>query len=104
MRFDLGRWREFGLGLIVGLSVSVAVLVWQNYRAKQEAERWIQTRDPLEGFERRATEAGLVTSAELRALDKAVEDELAAAVAAAEAAPLPDPAEVTRDVYVGGAA
>lgn len=37
MRFDLGRWREFGLGLIVGLSVSVAVLVWQNYRAKQEA-------------------------------------------------------------------
>jgi cell division protein FtsN len=37
MRFDLGRWREFGLGLLVGLSLSVAVLVWQNYRAKQEA-------------------------------------------------------------------
>jgi cell division protein FtsN len=37
MRLDLGRWREFGLGLLVGLSVSVAVLVWQNYRAKQEA-------------------------------------------------------------------
>jgi pyruvate dehydrogenase E1 component alpha subunit len=75
-----------------------------RYRAKQEAERWMQTKDPLERFERRAGEAGLVTSAELRAIDKAVEDELAAAVAAAEAAPLPDPAEVTRDVYVGGAA
>ena len=37
MRLDLGRWREFGLGLLVGLSLSVAVLVWQNYRAKQEA-------------------------------------------------------------------
>jgi pyruvate dehydrogenase E1 component alpha subunit len=75
-----------------------------KYRVKQEAERWIQTRDPLEGFERRAGEAGLVTSGELRALDKAVDAELAAAVAAAEAAPLPDPSEVTRDVYVAGVA
>jgi pyruvate dehydrogenase E1 component alpha subunit len=75
-----------------------------KYRAKEEAERWIQTRDPLEGFERRATEAGLVTSGDLRAIDKEVDDELAAAVEAAEAAPLPDPSEVTRDVYVAGAA
>jgi pyruvate dehydrogenase E1 component alpha subunit len=75
-----------------------------KYRAKEEAERWIQTQDPLERFERRMSEAGLVTSDDLRALDKAVDDELAAAVAAAEAAPLPDPSELTRDVYVGGAA
>jgi pyruvate dehydrogenase E1 component alpha subunit len=71
-----------------------------RYRAKEEAERWIQTRDPLDRFERRATEAGLVTSGELRAIDKTVDDELAAAVAAAEAAPLPDPGEVITDVYV----
>jgi pyruvate dehydrogenase E1 component alpha subunit len=75
-----------------------------KYRAKEEAERWIQTRDPLERFERRAAEAGLVSSSDLRAIDKEVDDELAAAVAAAEAAPLPDPREVTRDVYVGDAA
>jgi pyruvate dehydrogenase E1 component alpha subunit len=75
-----------------------------KYRAKEEAERWIQTRDPLDRFERRTIEAGLVASSELRAIDKAVDDELAAAVEAAEAAPLPDPSEVTRDVYVGGAA
>jgi pyruvate dehydrogenase E1 component alpha subunit len=75
-----------------------------KYRAKQEAERWIQTRDPLERFERRAAEAGLVSSSDLRAIDKAVDDELASAVAAAEAAPLPDLGEVTRDVYVGDAA
>jgi pyruvate dehydrogenase E1 component alpha subunit len=74
------------------------------YRSKQEAERWIQTRDPLERFERRATEAGLVDAGDLRAIDQAVDDALRAAVAAAEAAPLPDLAEVTRDVYVGGAA
>src|SRR5512134_889671 len=75
-----------------------------KYRAKEEAERWIQTKDPLERFERRVTEAGLVASGDLRILDKAVDDELAAAVAAAEAAPLPDPSEVTTDVYVAGMA
>ena len=50
------------------------------------------------------TEAGLASAAELRALDAAVASELDAAVAAAEAAPLPDYAELTRDVYAGGAA
>jgi hypothetical protein len=35
--FQLGRWREFGFGLAVGLSLSVCVLVWQNYREKSAA-------------------------------------------------------------------
>jgi cell division protein FtsN len=34
MRLDLGRWREFGVGLAVGLSLSLFVLIWQNYREK----------------------------------------------------------------------
>jgi cell division protein FtsN len=38
LRLDLGRWREFGLGLVVGLSLSVFVLVWQNYREKEAAK------------------------------------------------------------------
>ena len=38
MRFDFGRWREFGAGLAVGLSMSVMVLVWQNYREKEAAK------------------------------------------------------------------
>ena len=29
---NLGRWREFATGLAVGLSMSVCVLIWQNYR------------------------------------------------------------------------
>ncbi|MGH7286494.1 MAG: thiamine pyrophosphate-dependent dehydrogenase E1 component subunit alpha, partial [Myxococcota bacterium] len=74
------------------------------YRSKQEAERWIQTRDPLDRFETRVVEAGLVEAGDLRQIDKQVDDEIAAAVAAAEAAPLPDPADVARDVYVGEAA
>lgn len=74
------------------------------YRTLAEADAWIQTRDPLQHFERRVVETCLVASAELRAIDAAVEAELAAAVIAAEAAPLPELAEATRDVYAGDAA
>ena len=34
MRLDIGRWREFGVGLAAGLSLSLFVLIWQNYREK----------------------------------------------------------------------
>ena len=37
MPLDLTRFREFGFGLAVGLSLSVVVLVWQNYRDKRVA-------------------------------------------------------------------
>ncbi len=74
------------------------------YRDKDEAERWIQTRDPLLRFERTALEASLVDAGDLRRIDKEVQDELSAAVSAAEAAPLPDVSELLTDVYVGDAA
>lgn len=70
------------------------------YRDKREAEDWIQNRDPLDGFEIRVTEAGLLDAGELRAIDKEVVDLLTAAVEAAEAAPLPNPSELLTDVYV----
>ncbi len=37
MRFDVGRWREFAVGLAMGLSLSLFVLVWQNYREDNPA-------------------------------------------------------------------
>ncbi|MDX1650251.1 MAG: thiamine pyrophosphate-dependent dehydrogenase E1 component subunit alpha, partial [Myxococcota bacterium] len=70
------------------------------YRSKEEAEQWIQNRDPLLLFEARLVEAGLVEADALRRIDHEVREELAAAAEAAEAAPFPDPSEVTRDVYV----
>jgi pyruvate dehydrogenase E1 component alpha subunit len=70
------------------------------YRSKEEAEQWKQRRDPLERFERRVVEAALAGAGDLRAIDAAVAEELDAAVRAAEAAPLPDPADVATDVYV----
>jgi cell division protein FtsN len=37
LKFDVGRWREFAVGLAAGLSLSLFVLIWQNYREKQVA-------------------------------------------------------------------
>jgi pyruvate dehydrogenase E1 component alpha subunit len=70
------------------------------YRSKEEAEKWIQNHDPLENFEAHVTEAGLISGDELRETDREVEEELIAAVAAAEAAPFPELDEITRDIYV----
>jgi pyruvate dehydrogenase E1 component alpha subunit len=70
------------------------------YRPKQEAEAWRQRRDPLERFEARVGEAGLLEPGALRQVDAEVRAELDAAVADAEAAPLPRPEDVLADVYV----
>jgi pyruvate dehydrogenase E1 component alpha subunit len=69
------------------------------YRTKEEAEWWRQNRDPLDVFERRVREAGLADPGDLRRIDGEVAAALDAAVAAAEAAPLPDASQVTTDVY-----
>ncbi len=70
------------------------------YRDKEEAEDWIQNRDPLAVFESKVTEAGIVTSDDLRELDGEVARMLADAVTAAEEAPAPAPEDVLEDVYV----
>ena len=46
LKFDVGRWREFAVGLAVGLSLSLFVLVWQNYREKQVATEVAATPKP----------------------------------------------------------
>lgn len=70
------------------------------YRSKEEAEEWRQKRDPLDRFENRVVEAGLVDADALRRIDGEVARELEAAIEAAEAAPLPSPDDVLTDVYV----
>ncbi len=71
-----------------------------TYRTKEESEEWRQTRDPLDQLERRGVEAGFLDPDALRVIDAEVVEEIEAAVAYAEASPLPDPAELTHDVYV----
>jgi pyruvate dehydrogenase E1 component alpha subunit len=70
-----------------------------RYRSKAEAEDWKQHRDPLDLFEAKAVEAGLVDADDLRRIDGEVQAELSAAVDEAESAPLPDPGDVLTDVY-----
>jgi cell division protein FtsN len=46
LRLEIGRWREFGFGLAAGLSLSVCVLIWQNYREKSAATATPETPKP----------------------------------------------------------
>jgi cell division protein FtsN len=46
LNFDLGRYREFGVGLALGLSLSLFVLIWQNYREKNAASAAAATPKP----------------------------------------------------------
>ena len=70
------------------------------YRNKEEAEDWIQNRDPLDLFETRVSEAGILAPDDFRTVDGEVATYLAEVVQAAEEAPQPDIAEVLTDVYV----
>jgi len=73
-----------------------------TYRTKEEAEQVRSERDPLDKFERRVVDQGALSADELRALDGEVAESIAAAVGFAEQSALPDPAEITADVYVRG--
>jgi pyruvate dehydrogenase E1 component alpha subunit len=73
-----------------------------TYRTKEEAEEVKQNRDPLDLFEHRAVEAGVVDADALRAIDGDVTAELDDAVAWAEESPFPTDEDVLRDVYVNG--
>jgi cell division protein FtsN len=46
MRFEIARWREFAVGLAAGLSLSLFVLIWQNYREKHPATTTAETPKP----------------------------------------------------------
>jgi len=72
------------------------------YRDKAEVEQWKQ-RGPIVTFVAALREAGLLDDADVAGLEAAVERELAAAVAFAEAGTLEDVADLTRDVYTAEA-
>jgi TPP-dependent pyruvate/acetoin dehydrogenase alpha subunit len=69
-----------------------------TYRTKDESERVRRERDPLALFAERARDR--LSEADLRRVDDEVAAAVAAAVRFAETSPAPDPAELTTDVYV----
>jgi len=72
----------------------------QTYKAKGENEDNRAHRDCLRAFSTRVTQAGVIGSEELEAIDREVGQLIDAAVASAKAAPLPTPRDLVTDVYV----
>lgn len=72
----------------------------QTYRPKGEVKTARANNDPLKRFAAAVTAADMVDSAELEKIDKEVLTLIDAAVAAAKAAPEPDPESLFTDVYV----
>jgi pyruvate dehydrogenase E1 component alpha subunit len=70
----------------------------QLYRDKSEVEEW-KTRDPIPALIRRLQDAGMISEADLAALETEVAHEVEAAVAFAEAGAWEPVEELTRFVY-----
>jgi pyruvate dehydrogenase E1 component alpha subunit len=67
-------------------------------RAEEEKQFWAQ-RDPIKALERDLTSAGLVSSDDLRAIEKEIDAEVQDCVDFALSAPEPDSAELTRYIW-----
>jgi TPP-dependent pyruvate/acetoin dehydrogenase alpha subunit len=85
------RWE----GHVVG---EQAFLGAAGYRQQQEIDEW-KKRCPLIRFRKYAAESGKINSAELKRIDDETAAELEAAVKFARESPMPDPAEVSQDLY-----
>jgi pyruvate dehydrogenase E1 component alpha subunit len=72
----------------------------QTYRAPGELDDIRANQDCLKKFSAQVTAAGVISAAELSAIDREVLDLIEAAVKQAKAAPLPTLADLTTDVYV----
>ena len=68
------------------------------YRTKDEVERE-KLRDPIVLFQQRAREAGLLTDADVRTIQKDVNDRVDDATTFADASPEPPPEWLLTDVY-----
>ena len=72
----------------------------QKYRAEGEVEKSRQTDDCLTHFRDKVLAAKLLDAAALDGIDAEIAGLIDEAVSEARAAPVPDPADVTEDVYI----
>ena len=70
------------------------------YRTSEERERTIRDDDPLKIFRKKVTEAGLLDTEQLDALDREVADLIESSAQSASAAAFPTAADLETDVYV----
>jgi TPP-dependent pyruvate/acetoin dehydrogenase alpha subunit len=72
----------------------------QTYRAKGEVDDIRANKDCIRMFAERVIESGVISRAELDAIDREAVSKIEEAVTYAKAAPLPTAADLTTDVYV----
>jgi len=68
------------------------------YRDPEEAKEWM-AKDPIERFQDKLLEKGILTLKDQEKIKSAIEKELEEAVRFADESPFPDPGELTTDVY-----
>ncbi len=68
------------------------------YREDCELEDWVK-KDPIPRFENKLVAEGILTAEKAEAVRKSIAAELDEAIAFAEQSPLPQPSEITEDVY-----
>lgn len=69
-----------------------------KYRSNEEIDEWMQ-KDPIPAFERYLVNHGIVSGDDVETIQSEVGQAVSAAIAFAQAAPLPAASEVTEDVY-----
>jgi pyruvate dehydrogenase E1 component alpha subunit len=69
-----------------------------EYRGKEELEEW-KAKDPIPRFERKLLEMQVLTQQKIEEIRDSLRKAVNEAVSFAEESPLPDPSEVTEDVY-----
>ena len=70
-----------------------------RYRTKEEIEDWKTNRDPISKFEAELMQFGIIDQSGIAAVITAVDAEIAAGIAFAQASPAPATTEVLNDVY-----
>ncbi|MFC2662756.1 MAG: thiamine pyrophosphate-dependent enzyme, partial [Eubacterium sp.] len=68
------------------------------YKDPEEQAEWV-AREPVKRFRTFLEENEVMTAEEMDAVDAQIDQEIAEAVKFAEESPLPDPADVGKDVY-----
>ncbi len=68
------------------------------YRTDDELAEW-KEKDPLTRFEKKLLDMNVLTGEKVEEIKKSIEKELVEAVKFTEESPMPDPSEITEDVY-----
>lgn len=74
----------------------------EEYRTKEQVAEW-RARDPINAFDARLRDAGLLADGALEEIDAAAMARVDEAVAFADASPFPEPTSLYDDVYALGA-